>query len=332
MDETLYGTRNARGEWTPTRPAGFGPLFDWPTKPLAILRWIVHVPGYLLPWNALYLGVAAALYAVATPSSPTMRTFAPGWIAAILVRNLAIVVVWYGLFHLQLYRRRAQDTRFKYNARWPRASDRFTFGSQTRENVAWSLLSGVPILTAWEVVTHWLFANGHIPWLRWSQHRVWFVVLFLLIPLWRELHFYAVHRLIHAPRMYKAIHALHHRNTNPSPWSGLSMHPVEHLLYFSAVAIHWIVPSHALHAMFNLVHLTLAPVPGHCGFEEIELGGPVMLDTNGLGHYLHHKYFEVNYSDGAVPFDRWFGSFHDGSPEAHARMKQRLAARNVSAD
>ena len=24
-----------------------------------------------------------------------------------------------------------------------------------------------------------------------------------------------------------------------------------------------------------------------------------------------------------LPFDRWFGSFHDGSPEAHARMQQR---------
>ena len=38
------------------------------------------------------------------------------------------------------------------------------------------------------------------------------------------------------------------------------------------------------------------------------------------------------YPDGAVPLDRWFGSFHDGSPEAHARMKQRLASRNVPAD
>jgi len=332
MDETLYGTRNARGEWTPTRRASFGPLFEWPTKPGRILRWFFGVPGYLLPWNVFYFGAAMAIYFFATPSSTTMKTWSVGWIAAILVRNLVLVVVWYGLFHYRLYRRRAQDTRFKYNARWPRTSDRFTFGSQTRENVAWTLLSGVPILTAWEVVTHWLFANGHIPWLHWSQNPVWFVALFLLIPFWRELHFYATHRLIHAPRLYKTIHSLHHRNTNPSPFSGLSMHPLEHLVYFSAVAIHWIVPSNPVHAMFTLTHLTMAPVPGHSGFEEIELGDSTLLDTNGLAHYLHHKYFEVNYSDGAVPFDRWFGSFHDGSPEAHARMKDRLAARNVTAD
>ena len=252
-----------------------------------------------------------------------MRTFSVGWIAEILARNLVLVVAWYGLFHLRLYRWKSQDTRFKYNARWPRHSDRFAFGSQTAENVAWTLLSGVPVLTAWEVTTHWLFANGHISWLRWSQHPVWFVGMFVLIPLWRELHFYAVHRLIHVPALYKVVHSLHHRNTNPSPWSGLSMHPLEHVVYFSAVAIHWVVPSHPLHAMYNLVHLTMAPVPGHSGFESIELGESMKLDANGFGHYLHHKYFEVNYSDGAIPFDRWFGSFHDGSQEAHERLNAR---------
>jgi sterol desaturase/sphingolipid hydroxylase (fatty acid hydroxylase superfamily) len=151
----------------------------------------------------------------------------------------------------------------------------------------------------------------------------------VVLPLWREVHFYSVHRLIHVPWLYGAIHSLHHRNTNPGPWSGLSMHPVEHVLYFSAVVIHWVVPSHPLHAMYNLVHLAMGPAPGHCGFEKIEIGSARAIDTNCLAHYLHHKYFEVNYSDGAIPLDRWFGSFHDGSPEAHARMKLRLAERHV---
>jgi len=328
MDDTLYGTRTARGEWTPERRASYGPLFDWPIRPARLLRWFVH--GYLLPWNALYAAVGIALYFVATPSTATTRTISFGWVAFLLVRNLAIVVAWYGLFHWRLYVRRAQDTRFKYNARWPRQSERFTFGSQTKENVFWALASGVPIWTAYEVVTLWLFANGHIPWLAWSRHPVWFVVIMLLIPLWREVHFYWTHRLIHTPFLYKTVHSLHHRNTNPAPWSGLSMHPIEHVLYYSAVMIHWIVPSHPIHALFDLVHLTMAPVPGHSGFEKIELGAEQSIDTGCLNHYLHHKYFEVNYADGAIPFDRWFGSFHDGSPEAHAAMKKRLAARNVT--
>jgi hypothetical protein len=31
--------------------------------------------------------------------------------------------------------------------------------------------------------------------------------------------------------------------------------------------------------------------------------------------------------DGAIPLDKWFGSFHDGSPEADAAMKRRRLAR-----
>jgi sterol desaturase/sphingolipid hydroxylase (fatty acid hydroxylase superfamily) len=50
--------------------------------------------------------------------------------------------------------------------------------------------------------------------------------------------------------------------------------------------------------------------------------------TNGYAHYLHHKLFEVNYSDGAVPLDRWFGSFHDGSPDAMERLR---AGRSLAA-
>jgi sterol desaturase/sphingolipid hydroxylase (fatty acid hydroxylase superfamily) len=332
MDETAFGSRTPRGEWTPHRRASYGPLFDWPTNPMRILRWLVALPGYLLPWNALYAGVAAAAYAVASPSSTTTKTFAVGWIVVLLVRNLLVTVVWFGVFHVRLYIRQSQDTRFKYNGRWPRAGDRFMFGSQTKENMFWTLASGVPIWTAYEVLTLWMFANSHINSLRWSQHPVWVVAVMLLIPLWREVHFYVTHRLIHAPKLYQWVHSLHHRNTNPSPWSGLSMHPVEHIIYFSAVLIHWVVPSHPLHAMYNLFHLAMAPVPGHSGFEKVEITSTRSFDTGCLNHYLHHKYFEVNYSDGAIPFDRWFGSFHDGSPEAHASMKLRLAKRNIAAD
>jgi len=69
------------------------------------------------------------------------------------------------------------------------------------------------------------------------------------------------------------------------------MHPVEHVLYFSAVLVHWVVPSHPIHAMYTLFHLAMAPVPGHSGFELIEVGGAAIA-TGGYAHYLHHKYFE----------------------------------------
>ena len=327
LDDTAYGSRGAKGEWSPVDRVDYSPLFHRPVRPARVVRWFAGWPGYLVPFNAFYALVAIGVWIVATPSTEDMSTIGASWIAVVLVRNALILVAWYGLFHLRLYVRRGQSTRFKYNAKWPAArSDRFTFGSQTPENVFWSLASGLPIWTAWEVATLWLFASGRIPWIDWAHNPVWFVVLMLLIPLYREVHFFAIHRLIHWPPLYKAIHSLHHRNTNPGPWSGLSMHPAEHLLYFSAIALHWVVPSHPIHAMYTSFHLMMAPVPGHTGFDRVEVGRG-SLATHCYAHYLHHKYFEVNYSDGALPLDKLFGSFHDGSPEADEAMKSRRRAR-----
>ncbi len=41
-------------------------------------------------------------------------------------------------------------------------------------------------------------------------------------------------------------------------------------------------------------------------------------------NYLYHKYLEVNYGYGLVPFDRIFGTFHDGSDEDTATMNARF--------
>ena len=320
----------ARAGWSPDSPVAYPPVFVWPPRPTAAARWFAGYPGYLWPFNIVYLLVAIGVWYWATPSVSTMSEWGVGWVGFVLVRNAVLMTAWYGAFHLNLYVRRSQQQRFKYNVKWPAArNDRFTLGSQSRENVLWSMASGLPIWTAWEVVTLWLFASGRIRWIHFSDHPVWFIVLMLLIPVYRDLHFYLVHRLIHWPTLYKTIHSLHHRNTNPGPWSGLSMHPVEHLLYFSAIAIHWIVPSNPVHAMFTSFHLMMSPAPGHAGFEHIEIG-PVDIDTHGYSHYLHHKYFEVNYADGVLPLDKWFGSFHDGTPQGDAAMKARRLKRSSS--
>jgi sterol desaturase/sphingolipid hydroxylase (fatty acid hydroxylase superfamily) len=38
-------------------------------------------------------------------------------------------------------------------------------------------------------------------------------------------------------------------------------------------------------------------------------------------HYLHHRYHTVNFGENAMPLDKWFGSLHDGTPEADLRFK-----------
>ena len=326
MDDLKFGTRNKRGDWTPKEALTTAPIFVFPPQPLNFLKWL---PGYFFPWNMLFMALACVMWFWLTPNVETMKTFTPGWIIYLLVRNSVLVLVIYGLLELRLYVRREQGTHFKYNGKWPseQPSDVFMFKSQNIDNIIRTFVSGVPIWTGYEVFGLWCYANGYGPWSTFAQHPYWFVVFAFFLPVNHEAHFYCIHRLIHVPILYKWIHSVHHNSVNPSPWSSLSMHPVEHLLYWSGSLIHLVLPSHPLLFLYNLQITGTGAVVGHIGFDKIETGKDGALGTHAFAHYLHHKHFEVNYADGTTALDKLFGTWHDGTKEADAKMMARYEAK-----
>lgn len=322
MDDLLYGKRNKRGDWAPNEPAQTAPLFAFPTQPLKLLKWLPH---YFLPYNLFFALTAVIWWKWVVPDVETMRTLAWGWALWLYAVNAVAILLFYGAFELRLYVRRAQGTRFKYNGKWPSESpsDVFWFRNQNIDNALRGFLIGIPTWTFFEVVVLWAYANGHVPWLTFAENPVWLAVLALAVPVIHEFHFFCIHRLIHTPFLYKWVHSVHHNSVNPSPWSSLSMHPVESAGYFATVFWHLILPSNPLIALYQLHVAGFGAIPGHVGFDKIEVGANSGVDTHAYIHYLHHKYFEVNYGDGLIPLDKWFGTFHDGSPEGEARMQAR---------
>ena len=121
------------------------------------------------------------------------------------------------------------------------------------------------------------------------------------------------------------MHSVHRNSVNPSPYSSLSMHPVELLLYLGMAFWQVIIPSNPILALYALHRAGFGAIPGHVGFDKMEVGANRGVDTHAHIHYLHHKHFEVNYGDGLIPFDKWFGTFHDGTKEGQARMDARFA-------
>ena len=197
----------------------------------------------------------------------------------------------------------------------------------------YSVLSGCTIWTTYEVITMWAFANNLIPFLDWNTSPIWLIILFFVIPLFRDAHFYAVHRILLIRFLSKHVHPLHHKNVDIRLWSGLAMHPLEHLLYFSGILIHWLVLSHAIHPILHIQATGLTPALGHLGFDKYLLAGKKTLTLGQrYFHYLHHKYFECNYGGhGTVPMDKWFGSFHDGSEESNKLILERRKKARVDA-
>jgi Fatty acid hydroxylase superfamily len=239
MDDLAYGKRNKRGDWTPSAYLTIAPVFVLPPKPLAFLKWL---PGYFLPWNLLFAASAVAYALFVLPDVEVMKTLAWGWILRLFIVNCLAVFLFYSAFEYWLYMTRAQGNRFKYHAKFPndQKNSAFLFRSQNLEGIIRGFGTGVPIWTAYEVgiLFVFAFANGYAPWLSFAQHPLYLGCVALLVPIFQEFHFFCIHRLIHWPPLYRSVHSVHHHSVNPSPWSSLSMHPVEQLLYFSSSLIH----------------------------------------------------------------------------------------------
>ena len=323
MSEAATGSRDSRGEWQPAARPVTAPIWAWPPRPLETAKWLFGYPGYLFPWNAIYFAIALGTWAYVTPELSRMVEFRIGWIAEIYLRNLALFVLWVGGLHVWLHTFRSQGTAYKLHPKWlGEKSPAFLWRDQLRDNVFRNLVSACTVCTAYEVVAMWGYANGFIAFIDWRTEPVTFVFIVLAIPMWREIHNYWTHRLIHWKPLYRTVHHVHHKNVNIGPWSGLAMHPVEHIINFSASLLFWVVPSHPLMAIFTLQHALLAPAPGHAGFHQLIIKGKFTLPSDYF-HYVHHRYFECNYGNPMVPFDGWFGTFHDGSAEGHAKMQER---------
>jgi sterol desaturase/sphingolipid hydroxylase (fatty acid hydroxylase superfamily) len=309
--------------WRPDEPLGRAPLFKRPFSLAKTLKFILRM-YFGSPLAVFYWTLPVLTWIFLSPDLGTIRQLEPGWIGAILARNLLLIALFAGALHWHLYVRKAQGMKFKYRNAWPSAQSRtFLFTNQTRDNVFWTLCSAVPIWTAYEVLSLWAMANGFIAHVDFLAHPVYCGLLFMLIPVFHDLHFYLTHRLIHWPPIYRRVHYLHHKNVNPGPWSGLAMHPVEHVVFFSGVLLLWILPASPLHVIYYLQGIALGAVQGHSGFQKAVIGGKEIKHGDYF-HYLHHKFFQCNYGGGFLPLDEWRGTCHDGSEESESRMRQRV--------
>ena len=326
MDDSKFGIRNKRGDWKPFGKIQVNPRYIIPLQPIKFFKYIFGWNGYIFPWAFLWIFIVVICWFYLTPSLETMKNFEIDWIAFILFRNAVLIFLYVGFFHLHFYIRNSQDNSFKYNAKSLETNNSiFLFKNQTKDNLVWVFLSAIPIWTAYEAITYWFFANNFIPMVSWEIYPIYCAVLFFLIPTIRDIHFYFTHRLLHWAPLYRIAHSVHHRNTNPGPWSGMSMHPIEHIIYFSGILIHWIIPSHPLIAMWHIFHAAIAPHAGHAGYDKMVFKNGKWIDIGAYDHYLHHKYFECNYGGGNFGIlDKWFGTLHDGSDEATEIVMQKL--------
>lgn len=125
--------------------------------------------------------------------------------------------------------------------------------------------------------------------------------------------FYGWHRLLHHPRLFRHVHAVHHKSVDVNPFTSYSFHAFEGFILGL-----WIVPASALlplpmSALAVLQVIGLANnVMAHLGYEFLPrwlLRVPLLRLTNtATFHSLHHTRLHGNYGLHSRVWDRLFGT------------------------
>ena len=232
---------------TGTRPGGhrpspilLPPIYQWPLRFKACAVWIWH--ELVFPYGIFYLVLAVATWHFLTPEPAQMATFKPGWMLMIWLRNAMLISIVAGGLHWWLYIKRRQVQAFKFDRRWPATNSRaFLWGDQVKDNIFWSVASGSLLWSLYEALTLWWYASGQIQPVAWSDAPLYLTAMcsssFSGAPFTST----GPTACCIGRRFIES--RSHHRNVNTGPWSGISMHPIEHLIYFSPVLLWWVVPA-----------------------------------------------------------------------------------------
>lgn len=144
---------------------------------------------------------------------------------------------------------------------------------------------------------------------------LYFGLAFLFMLLLHDTYFYWLHRLMHHPFLFRVVHLVHHRSTNPSPWAAYAFHPLE---AFAEAGIYVIflftLPVTFYHIGFFFLFMIIYNVYGHLGWELY----PRRFNRHWLGkwintsvsHNMHHQYFKGNYGLYFTFWDRIMGTLH----------------------
>lgn len=143
----------------------------------------------------------------------------------------------------------------------------------------------------------------------WIYYYSVFIIMFLI----HDVYFYIVHRIMHHPRLFKYIHLIHHKSTNPSPWAAYSFHPIEAIIEQGIIVIFFFtIPIHITHLSIFFTFSILYNVYGHLGYElypkgfnKTFIGKWINTSTS---HNQHHQYYKGNYGLYTLIWDRIFNT------------------------
>jgi len=286
---------------------------NWPTWQKKVYD---HILGCHIAHALDFLAALICYLFIFPITFPYAKQWEIGWVSKVIAFNLACEFIVYGFWHFITYGYSPENLKNrKYNP-VNQYTDK-SFSGQFRREMIFTTL-GFLQSSGFQCVMMHLWASGKVPYyIDFWRYPIYSVLSLLFITYWREFHFYWVHRMMHpwwngknglaqgdiGAFLYRWFHSLHHKSYNTGPFSGLSMHPVEHFFYYTCTLLSLVFVHHPLHFLYAKFHADIAPIGGHDGYSD-PCGGADY-------HWLHHAKFECNYGTPLVDFDKLFGSWVD---------------------
>ncbi|SDF91383.1 Sterol desaturase/sphingolipid hydroxylase, fatty acid hydroxylase superfamily [Pedobacter terrae] len=160
-----------------------------------------------------------------------------------------------------------------------------------------------------------------------NDFPIWYVGVMLILSLIiHDTYFYWMHRLLHHKKLFKLAHLVHHKSTNPSPWTSYSFHILEAITEgLVLVAVVMLLPMHPLTILLFTVIGFIINVYGHLGYEIMPKGfrstWAFEILNSSVHHNLHHSKFKGNYGLYFRIWDRVMGTEHPDYVKEYDRLQ-----------
>jgi ring-1,2-phenylacetyl-CoA epoxidase subunit PaaE len=207
-------------------------------------------------------------------------------VAALTIMSVAFLIIWI-IFGKSLSNRKIQLSK---RAGW----------SQIKEEIGASLLSFIGSTVFMFLILSFKDNGLTKFYVEAGKYGLWYEVLTVITMLLiSDTWFYWSHRVMHHPRIYKYVHALHHKSLDVNPYTSTSFHTIE-ALWLTV----WILPL-VLIMPVSMTALGVMQVLGtfnnlksHLGYElfpNFFSVPPFNMLVTATNHSLHHTQYNGNY-------------------------------------
>jgi ring-1,2-phenylacetyl-CoA epoxidase subunit PaaE len=145
--------------------------------------------------------------------------------------------------------------------------------------------------------------------------------------------FYWTHRWLHTPKVYKYIHAVHHKSLDTTPFTSLSFHIIEGFMQSAFIYILvFVMPLNTLAIGITQVIGLLNNIKSHLGYEFYPAWfakTPLKFLANSTHHNLHHTRYNGNYGLFFTYWDILCGTEFDNQNQMTDAISHRQAAPTI---